>query len=166
MIGEYEASGVTPYDILGRSYGTYVALKIAELLRPKFLRRLILWGTPPFWRMWQIYARDFNKSYEVAKTKEVLIGRDMFPSLEPIEPLICASTYPVIIASGTADIYSTPRDVASFRALAGNDNVEFRPPVEGAPHEVTEDSPSALVDEYLKALFCKCWHPTWPFAMT
>ncbi len=44
-IRKYEDAG-TPYNILGRSFGTYVALKIAETLHPKLLGKIILWGVP------------------------------------------------------------------------------------------------------------------------
>ena len=142
-----------PYDILGRSFGTYVALKITETLQPKFLGRLILWGVPPFWHMWELYVRDFSETFEVAKTKGVLISRDSFSSLEPVEPIMKKITCPVIIASGTEDSHSTPNDINSFKALIKNKHIHFKDPVEGAPHEVSEDLSKSLITEYHKALF-------------
>lgn len=149
---EYE-SAKTPYDILGRSFGTYVALKIACSLRPEYLRRLILWGVPPFWRMWELYVRDLDSTREVGMSKGVRVGDDLFPSLEPAESLVGGVACPVIIASGTKDVYSTPADVSYLRALTHGKHVLIRPPVHDAPHEVTSEHPADLVREYSRALF-------------
>lgn len=151
-VSEYEEAGL-PYDILGRSFGTYVALKIVHILQPKLLGRLILWGVPPFWHMWELYVRDFDETFEIAKTKGVLISRDTFSSFEAIEPIMQKINYPVIIASGTKDTHSTEGDIKSFRASIGNKFVQFKEPVKDAPHEVTDKHPEALINEYFKALF-------------
>jgi hypothetical protein len=149
---KYESAN-TPYDILGRSLGTYVALKSASLLRLGYLRRLILWGVPPFWRMWELYVRDLDATRKVGKSKGVIVGGSLFPSLEPVEPLLGGVPYPVVIASGTKDVYSTPADISYFRALTLSKHIQFRPPVHDAPHEVTDEHPPNLVGEYFRVLF-------------
>ncbi len=40
-------SGCDKYDILARSFGCYVALKIALDKKPKALCKIMLWGPPP-----------------------------------------------------------------------------------------------------------------------
>lgn len=143
----------TPYDILARSFGTYVALRIATSLRPRFLNRLILWGVPPFWRMWEIYVRDFDATQRLGTSKGVVINRGLFASLEPVESLLESVSYQVTIASGTEDKFSTSADVSYLRALVVNENVRFNQPVKSAPHEVTDEFPSAVVSDYFHALF-------------
>lgn len=142
-----------PYDILARSFGTYVALSIATSLRPTLLNRLILWGVPPFWRMWELYVRDLSTTREIGKSKGVRIGDELFSSLEPVESLITTAAYQVVVASGTEDRFSTPADVSYLQSLAVDGNVRFSQPVKGAPHEVTDDSPAALIEDYFRALF-------------
>ena len=151
-MSKYDGEG-TPYDILARSFGTYVALKSASTLRPKFLERMILWGPPPFWRLWQLFVRDLDANLQMCREKGLSLDQSFFPSLQPFESLLGEATYPLVIASGTKDKYSTPADIQYFEELVKDkDNVGFRK-VEGAIHEVTEDSPAEIVDAYVKGLF-------------
>lgn len=151
-LGKYE-KGDAPYDILARSFGTYVALKSTCFLRPRHLERIILWGPPPFWRLWQLFVRDLEVNLQVCREKGLSIDQRFFPSLEPFESLLCEAKYPLVIASGTKDKYSTPADIQYFEGLAaGKENICFRE-VEGAIHEVTEESPAEIVELYLNELF-------------
>jgi pimeloyl-ACP methyl ester carboxylesterase len=151
-LSKYDEAGA-PYDILARSFGTYVALRSAATFRPKNLGRMILWGPPPFWRLWELFVRDLDANLEMCRQKGLSIGTSFFPTLVPFESLLCEVTYPVVIASGTKDKYSTPADILYLEALAGGKkNVSFRR-VEGAIHEVTAESPPEIVDSYVSELF-------------
>lgn len=143
-----------PYDLLARSFGTYVALKATMVPSLQGLRRVILWGPPPFWRMWEILVRDIATTKEVAVTKGVRIDESLFADLEPVESLLQHTVRTVIIATGTLDAYATPafHSYLSQLAIGSRSNLVFRSPVNGAGHEVTGDLPPDVVEAYLNAV--------------
>ena len=101
------------YDILARSFGTYVALKAVTKINVQKLRRVVLWGPPPFWLFWELFVRDLPTSKADSESKGFLIDESPFPSLEPFESLLLQETQnKVIVATGTEDIYSKPAFLA------------------------------------------------------
>ena len=152
-LAEYERDG-SPYDILARSFGAYVALKVTMSEGCSRLRRVILWGSPPFWRMWEFFVRDLAATKTIALAKGLSVDSQFFSSLEPIESLLRQTPRSVVVATGTEDTYSTPEFQDYLRGIVGDSNprVIFRKPVEGAPHEVTEDHPPAVVGAFLAAV--------------
>lgn len=151
-LAEYEQAA-EPYDILSRSFGTYVALK-ATLGPLKHLRRVVLWGSPPFWHVWQLFVRDLDETKLVAEAKGLLVDERFFPSLEPVESLLQHTPRKVVVATGADDKYSTPAFHSYLMQLAGgfHCDLNFRPPVKGAPHEVTGDLPPEVVEDYLNSM--------------
>lgn len=152
-LNEYERLE-TPFDILGRSFGTYVALKATTKGKLSNLRRVILWGAPPFWLIWQMFVRDLDKNRKASLKKGLNIDQTFFPTLEPIESLIQETHRSVVVATGSDDRYSTPFFHAYLMQVASafHRDLSFRPPVKGAPHEVTADLAPEIVEDYLNCV--------------
>lgn len=153
VLEKYEQSG-EEYDILARSFGTYVALKSTMSKEFQTIRRIVLWGPPPFWNMWQIFVRDLVNTKDAALAKGLNIDARFFPSLEPIESLLLETERRVIVATGSEDKFATPpfHEYLTQMATRKRDNITFRPVVQGAPHEVTEKLPSEVVQDYLNSI--------------
>jgi hypothetical protein len=141
-----------PFDILGRSFGTFVALKSAEILRPEFLERMILWGAPAYWRLWSAFVQDFAETQRISKDKKVLIEENFFVSIQPIESLLPDTAYSCKMVSGSLDKNTTAEDMNYYRQLA-NENVRFSEIVKNAKHEVTNNDSPDVIAQYLKVLF-------------
>ena len=142
-----------PFDILARSFGTFLAAKCSIDLAPKHLRRIILWGPLPFWRMWIKFVRDITENAAVAFSKGLLVDAGYFPSLVPFEALLGDLRHPAVIATGSNDEYSSSAFLSYLSSLTDDkDNIHYRV-VGGAPHEVTSNLPVEVVREYLDALF-------------
>ena len=150
-----EAMPPGPFCILARSFGCTVALKAMEHeRRSRTPERLILWGPPAFWRLWELFGRDIGPSQAKAQSKGVRIDASYWASLEPTESLLRRVRVPTIVAAGTDDVLcdSAFRNYLEELCL-GNPAVVVRPVVSGGVHEVTAASGSAVVAAYSEALF-------------
>lgn len=149
----YENNGIN-YDFLGRSFGSFVTVKIAIGRKLNNLQRLILWGPPPYWLVWQMFVRDLEENRRIAKTKGVYVEETFFRSIIPLESMLSSLEYPTIIASGTKDAYSKPGYIEYLKSLFEyRNNISFRM-VDDAPHEVTiQNCTDATIGAYLEALF-------------
>jgi hypothetical protein len=152
-LAEYEIAS-EPYDILARSFGAHIALKSTLNITATHLRRIVLWGSLPYWLMWEAYVHDLENTKDMALAKGVQVDRNLFHSLEPIEWLLQQTKRKVIIAAGTEDPYSTPafHSYLSQIFIGEHKNILFKPPVRGASHEVTADLSSEIVQDYLKCV--------------
>lgn len=152
-IQEYEDRGMK-YDLLGRSFGTIVAVKYAIDYKPNGLRKIILWGPPPFWLIWQMFVRDIETNSKSAKGKGLYLDNTFFPSIVPIESILPYLEINSVIVCGTKDPISKPAYINYlWNCVAHKANFAFRT-VEGAIHEVTsENSSPDVVKAYLEALF-------------
>lgn len=159
-LDELEA-GSDKYDILARSFGCYVALKIALDKKPKALRKIMLWGPPPYWLMWDMWCRDIEKQKKKAADEQGLsVDEKLFPSLVPIEWMLPQITYETVVATGTQDPYVSHAYLRFLESLVQErksdkncQSIKFKDAVPGAVHSVTEDSPKPVIEAYLKALF-------------
>jgi pimeloyl-ACP methyl ester carboxylesterase len=145
-----------PYAILGRSFGCTVALKVvARLTVDEHLpERLIFWGPPPFWSLWEMFVRDFSSNREKAAQKGVFIGAGYFHGLEPVESLLRKAQVPTAVTSGTEDGFCPPPFNEYLRSLCSeNARVDVKPPIKGAGHEVTAADGADIVALYGAALF-------------
>lgn len=141
------------YDILARSFGCLIAAKIACDHRPRNLRRLVIWGPPPFWRLWEMLVLDIDAISAEGRQKGVLLDRETFGTLVPFEHLLPSIACDAVIATGTNDRVCSPEHVRYLEALHGAPRFSFRV-VEGAPHEVSPDNVSAeVLAAYADALF-------------
>lgn len=154
------------YDLLARSFGCYVALKIALEVKPRKLRKVILWGPPPYWLIWEMFCRDLEGgekkggNKQKAAEKGVAVDRALFHSIEPIESLLPQVTYETVVATGEQDPYVSPAFLSYLNLIVQQrksvefcQSISFKDAVVGAVHEVTENSPKPVIDAYLKALF-------------
>lgn len=150
-IQEAENDG-EPYCILGRSFGTIVCAKtLSEISVSKF-KSIILWGPPPFPVLWELFKRDFEKTKLTAEQKGTRISDRFFDSITPLETLIPNIKHPTVIATGTEDKYCRPYFISYLKKLVNNtDNLSLRV-VNGAPHEVTHESPKVVIEEYQQKL--------------
>ncbi len=148
------------YDILARSFGCYVALNIALDKKPKGLRKIILWGPPPYWLMWEMWCKLLETWKPKAFEKGLSVDEKLFPSVEPIEWMLPQISYETVVATGTQDSYVSQAYLRYLESLVQErksdkicQSIIFKDAVLGAVHEVTEDSPRPVIEAYLKALF-------------
>lgn len=151
-LNKCETSG-EPYDILARSFGTSVALAATMEENHPNLRRIILWGAVPHWKVWELFVQNFESVKRISQEKGVRIDREFYGSCEPTEALLLKNPHQIVVAVGSRDKYSS-REFHYYllTLLMGKTNVTFRPPVEGAPHEVTGDLPDQVVQDFCKAV--------------
>lgn len=141
------------YHILARSFGALVAAGCAVSFQPAKLKKLILWGPPVYWLMWQKFVRDFEGSRIYNLTKGVCLDEHYFSSLIPFESMLNDLKCPTIIATGSRDSYCSAEYLQYLQSLVKtNKNLIFRI-VDDAPHEVTEDLPQSIISDYLTTLF-------------
>lgn len=148
------------YDILARSFGCHVALKIALDKRPKLLHKIILWGPPPYWLHWDMWYKDIEIQKGKAAEKGLSVDEKLFPSIVPIEWMLPQIPYETVIATGAQDPY-VPHDYLRYleSLVQGSksdkfcQSIIFKEAVPGAVHEVTGDSPLPVIEAYFKALF-------------
>jgi len=148
------------YDFLARSFGCYVAVKTALEAQPKGLRKVILWGPPPYWLMWEMWCRDLDINCQVASKKGVTIDQELFSSLAPLECILPMMRHETVVVSGAQDPYVSPAYlrylesvVRERRSTKVSQSIMFKEAVPGAVHEVTDDAPAPVIQAYLKALF-------------
>lgn len=148
------------YDFLARSFGCYVAVKTALDAQPKGLRKVILWGPPPYWLMWEMWHRDLDTNRQIAMKKGVTIDQTLFPSLAPLDCMLPMMQYETVVVSGAQDPYASPAYLRYLESIVRDrqstkvsQSIMFKEAVPGAVHEVTEDAPSPVIQAYLRALF-------------
>ncbi len=158
-LDELEAS-CDQYDILARSFGCYVAVKIALDKKPKALCKIMLWGPPPYWLMWDMWYRDIEKQKNKAAEKGLKVDEKLFPSLVPIEWMLPQTSYETVVATGAKDPYVSHAYLRYLESLVEErksdkicQSIKFKDAVPGAVHEVTEDSPKPVIEAYLTTLF-------------
>lgn len=149
---QLESTG-QPYRILGRSFGTIVAAQVTTTLGLTGLENLVLWGPPPHWLGWKLCLRGLGAMKEKFKDKGTYMDESYYHSLVPFESLLTEVRTPTVIATGTEDPYSPPSFLAYLMSLAvGNPMISFRPPVNGARHEVTTESGDHVVHAYCETV--------------
>lgn len=176
-VREQEATA-RPFDILARSFGTVVAVSCVreenpvrnspQILtedfevvavtmkqkRPDGLERLILWGPPPYWVMWELFERDFCANEKKNRDKGLRVSLEFFSGLPPFEALLKDITVETTVATGREDPHCTPEFHGYLKAMYGGGNrIRFPEPVVGCKHEVTADNPNW--GKYIVALFGK-----------
>jgi alpha-beta hydrolase superfamily lysophospholipase len=138
------------YHLLGRSFGTIIAVASIQDIETPNLKKLILWGPPPFWLLWKLFVKDLEKYREVALDKGLNISKNFFSSVIPFETLVENIEVDTIVATGTGDPYSTPAFLNYLKAICSNNQqIQFKL-VENCKHEVTEDDSNWK--EYVEAL--------------
>lgn len=148
------------YDFLARSFGCYVAVKVALERCPTRLRKVILWGPPPYWLMWEMWHRDLDANRLIAAEKGLAVDQTLFPSLDPLECMLPLMRHETVVATGEQDPYVSPAClrylqsvVQERRSTKFSQSIKFREAVPGAVHEVTQDAPEPVIRAYLTALF-------------
>ena len=148
---ELEKSG-KKYHVLGRSFGIIVALDCVDTLEVHNFTRLILWGPPPYWLLWELFKKDFHENKQKNESKGLNISGRFFEGVLPVEYLLKKMDVTTIVATGAEDTYSTPQFLHYLQNMYGYKyNLYFRWPIRGCKHEVTEANPNWK--EYIKALF-------------
>ncbi len=146
-----------PFAILGRSVGCFVALKLAdhENEMVKYPVKNILWGSDPYWQLWRDFVKDLEVNKAIAKEKGLKVDASSFASMEPIEVLLRKITIPTLVTSGSLDTGCTPSFMTYLSSITEGKNMVRvnKIPVNGAKHEVTDESGMQVVDHYSDALF-------------
>ncbi len=153
-------SSTQSYDILGRSFGCVVALKLAVEKELKNLRKLILWGPPQFWLQWEMCELDSARTVRSCAEKGTSIDGTFFPSFVPVEYLISRIAHDVILATGERDRFCSHDYLAHLSAIRTAyrnpdlpGTIEVTNPVQGAEHEITEAASEKTIRDYENALF-------------
>lgn len=142
------------YFIHARSFGTLVACTLLNEIRDLRLKRLILWGPPPFFILWDVFRRDFPHARLTAQEKGTWLSETFFESLIPIEVLLKMIQYKVIIATGQRDKYCCPSFLDYLRDITStNMNLKFEKAVDGTEHEVTHADKEEVQAAYLQVIF-------------
>ena len=143
------------YHILCRSFGTIVGLKLVIDMPWTCLKKLILWGVPPYWVAWKYGVQNLKQFKQQTLDKGVLLDDTFFESLVPPEALLEQAEVQTVVASGEKDEYCPPAYLTYLRDMFGSKtNLKFPAPVKGAPHEVVQDElPESVVESYLEVLF-------------
>lgn len=148
------------YDILARSFECHVALKFALDKKPEGLRKIILWGPPPYWLMRKMWCKYFEEWTLKAAKKGLPVDEKLFPSIVPIEWMLPQISYQVVVATGAPDPYVSHAYLRYLESLVQEQKsdkfcqyIKFKDAVPGAVYEVEEDSPRPVIDAYVKALF-------------
>jgi pimeloyl-ACP methyl ester carboxylesterase len=141
------------FDVLARSFGTLVATKCVIDNQPTKLRKIILWGVPPYWLSWKVWKQDLDENKRRALSKGLHIEDSFFSTLIPFEAMLPQLSYPTIIAGGRKDKRSPPSFLKYLKSLVSeHQDVSFPPVVDGASHVVDNDSPSGVKEEYMETL--------------
>jgi len=134
---------------LGRSFGCFVALEVAKHLY-RSLGRVILWGPPPFWLVWEMMARDYEEISKIGLSKHVCFDKGVFVTMKPIESLLRQTGVPVQVSTGSLDSLASPDFIDYLKSICSvNPLIQFSPIVKGAKHEVTRLDESKVVKAYL-----------------
>lgn len=151
-IYQYESEG-QDYHLLGRSFGALVAACCVTSVKPKRLKKLILWGPPVYWLMWQKFVKEFESSKKYNLSKGVHMDARYFSTLIPFESILGDIDYTTVIATGSQDSYCSQEYLVYLKSISkSNKKLAFRV-VKDAPHEVTRSSSQQMIDDYLAALF-------------
>jgi pimeloyl-ACP methyl ester carboxylesterase len=139
--------------LLGRSFGCFVALETARAIKER-VEKVILWGPPPFWHVWEMLARNLDATNTTGLKKGVRFSGDVFAAMKPIESLLKDTRVATQVVAGTRDKAATPDFVAYLQAIVqANAFVKFAPLVEGAEHEVETWDDPRIVAAYANAIF-------------
>lgn len=148
------------YDILARSFGCIVALRLALKKQPKRLRRIILWGPPPYWWIWEKFCRDIGDTKKELAEKGLSVDESFFPTCVPLEFMLPAILYETVVVTGDQDPNVPQAYLEYLKSIVMErksrkhcQSIRFKEVVLGAVHEVTEDTPAPVIEAYLKALF-------------
>ncbi|MCB9231051.1 MAG: alpha/beta hydrolase [Bacteroidia bacterium] len=149
---EFEACQ-TPYDLIGTSFGSQVALRVLGNFFPgslPCLGSITLWGLYPYWRTYQNFRINLENTMNyILETKQTRLHPDYFLHQVPSELLLMnyAHEKPLMMINGELDRHCTPSFHAYLKALFYNPNISFKI-VKGAPHMVRNYD-----RDYLDALF-------------
>src|SRR3989304_1117110 len=140
------------YSILGRSFGTIVAARVLSEIKPTRLKRVIMWGPPPYSVLWKLFKFEIDKTKQKAEEKGTRIDNSFFNSIIPFESLVLTIDCPTVIATGTEDLWVPPSFIQYIQTLLkGKDNFSFRV-VDGAGHECSTKCPVEVQKKYLQKL--------------
>ncbi|MBL6956687.1 MAG: hypothetical protein ISR54_07735 [Chlorobium phaeobacteroides] len=99
-----------PYSVLARSFGCFVALKLAACQDENIQHpaKIILWGPDPYWLLWKDFVRDLEIGKVIAREKGLKVDKLSFASIEPIESLIHKARIETFVVSGANDSSCSP----------------------------------------------------------
>lgn len=158
---EYEAKQMS-YDLLGRSFGGLVALRYATRMPThKLLKKIILYGPVPYWRIWEDFGRDIKKTSKKARERGLSINSNYFPTVIPIESMLPSVEVPTVVVLGEKDEYvNIPGGHAAvdylyyLKKIVGSKGKFCFRIVLGASHTITKDNSSPeVIESYLDMLF-------------
>lgn len=141
------------YDILARSFGCYIAVRLA-VAKPEALGRVRLWGPPPFWKMWGFWRRDIHEMERQYRERGTIVDRTFFDQLEPIEVHLPKIRKSVVLAGGEHDEHCSPHYLLGLhRLIINGGGVSSCRIVASAGHEVEEATRQQVILKYDRALF-------------
>lgn len=142
-----------PYDLLTRSFGCTVAAVVLNDLKPRGLRRLILWGPVSFADYWRLFVRDLSVQKRKAAARSVVIDERFFPSHVPLETFVPTIRVPTDLVRGTLDELCPEAFLTYLTTLFDPSCVVRVRSADGARHEVVRSDPPAVLAAYEASLF-------------
>jgi hypothetical protein len=147
-----ESRGIK-FDILGRSFGTLVAMNLAVKHTSPCLNRIICWGPSPFSTYWDYFVRRIDETTDSSLDKGTRIDHNLFDELIPMEFLAKENKYPVKFIRGDQDALCPESFFHVLQTICvDHAKVEFGV-VTGAKHEVKPSAPSSVLAAYEAILF-------------
>lgn len=144
----------TEYHILGHCFGAMVSTRLAAEPESARLKKLILWGSIPYFVYWRMLVKDYAENVQDFRKKGSYIDETFFTSLIPNEELLRNVPCRTVVAHGEDDKYVPPAFHYYLRDMfRGKANLSFPELVKGAPHSVTAACGPEIVEAYGKALF-------------
>jgi len=125
------------YDIIARSYGCHVIMKMLDEYQPRYLKNIILWGPSPFYSIYHDIKDNFSTTQKSGLDKGVNIGKDFLNHYLPFEYLVYRykKNFFVRISSGELDKSCSPQYLKFLDSIKG-ENISIVPPIKGLPHEI------------------------------
>lgn len=139
--------GNQPYDIIARSFGCSVFLKTYEDIELKKLGKVVLWGPPPFYILYELFKNKLEKQMDIGLTKNVRISPDFISETYPFEYLVSnfSGSIPLRIATGQNDQYCLDFHLSFYNKINKYIDTVL---VKNIGHEVSDYN-----DDYFNALF-------------
>lgn len=76
------------FDLIARSFGCVVSLKILQKAQYEYLERIVLWGLPPYYTNYIYFKENYNSTYDKMLSKGLKVSKIFIDTLPPNESLI------------------------------------------------------------------------------
>lgn len=138
------------YDVICRSYGCMVFMKIMLTRELKLVHKIVLWGPSPYCNAYKAIMRDEDAAKKIGISKGVRLSSKIFSSADPFEIQLMQHTgnKKIYIGTGELDNHCKPVFLHFLDAYLDYDKRFSYSVIRGVEHEI--DYPN---EDYLNFLF-------------